>query len=108
MAPTNTSVHSEEGSTRNGCCQCLCPQGELQPPPASPGDSLRPAGRSGLGSYQITAFALVPGACEVLCAPFKREVFIFPSPVRLLKLSPTGLQPLGTYLSSAAPVGWGA
>lgn len=43
------------------CRLRLCPQGELQlPHPASPGDSPRPAGRCGPGSYQLTAFALVP------------------------------------------------
>ena len=74
------------------CPQCLCLQGELQPPPTSPGDSSRPAGRSGPGSYQITAFALGPRVHEILCAPFKSEVSYFPSPVGLLQLSPAGFQ----------------
>ena len=37
--------------------------------PASPGDSPRPAGRS--GSYQITVFVLGPSAHEILCAPLR-------------------------------------
>ena len=41
--------------------QCPCPQGELQLRPVSPGDPLRPAGRSGSGSYEVTAFSL--GQC---------------------------------------------
>ena len=65
---------------------------EPQLPPASPGYSLRPVGRPGPGSYQITAFVLGPGACEILCAPFKNEVSISPSPVGLLQLSPAGFQ----------------
>ena len=40
----------------------------LAPPPTFPGDSPRPAGRSGPGAYQITAFALGHRACEILCA----------------------------------------
>ena len=57
--------------------QCLFPQGKLQLPPFSPGDCLRPAGGSGPRFYQIIAFALGPGACEILCVPFKSEVFFF-------------------------------
>ena len=60
--------------------------------PTSPGDSPRPAGRSGPGSYQSIAFALHPGEWEILCTPFKSEVSISPSPVGLLRLSPAGLQ----------------
>lgn len=44
-------------------------------------------------SYHITAFILGPGPCEVfVCMPLKSEISISPSPVELLKLSPTGLQ----------------
>ena len=44
-------------------------------------------------SYQITAFTLGPGACEVfVCMPLKSKISISPGPVELLKLSPTGLQ----------------
>ena len=38
----------------------------------------------------MTASALVPGVCEILCALFKSEVSIFSSPY--VKASPTGLQ----------------
>ena len=58
----------------------------------SPGDSLRPAGKSGAGSYQITDFALGPGVHEILCVPFKSEVSNSPNPVGLLQLTPVGLQ----------------
>jgi len=30
-------------SSQNGCCQCLCPQGEFQFTPVSPGEAPRPA-----------------------------------------------------------------
>ena len=56
-------------------------------PPASLGDSLRTACRSAPGFYQITAFALGPSVCKILCAPFKHEVSTSPSPLGLLKLS---------------------
>ena len=58
------------------------------PPPASPGDPPRPAGRSGPDTYQIAAFALGPGAREILHAPFMSEVSISPSPPELLRSSP--------------------
>ena len=85
-----TSVHMVEAASKNDCHQCLYPQDELHLPVASLGDSPRLAGRSGPGSYQMTAFALGPRACEILCVPFKSEVSIFPSPVGLPKLSPVG------------------
>ena len=90
MVPSSISIHVVEGAPNNSCRQCLCPQGE--PPPASLGGSPRPAGRSGPGSCQITAFALGPGVCEILCEPFKSKVSISPNPLGLLKLSLTGLQ----------------
>ena len=94
MVPSCTSVHVVE-APQNGYHQGLCPQGYLQAPPphsASPGDCLRPAGGSGPGAYQNSAFALGPGAFEILCSPFKSEVSISSSRLGLLKLSPAGLQ----------------
>ena len=49
-------------------------------PLVSLGDSPRQIDRSGLGSYQITAFALGPGPHKILCALVKSEVSISPSP----------------------------
>ena len=92
MVPPSTSVHVVEGAPKDSCCQCLCPQGELQLPPASLGDSPRSAGRSDPGSYQMFAFALGPKACEILCVPLKSKVSISPSSLGLPKLSPAGLQ----------------
>ena len=75
------------------CHQCLYPQGELQPlSPTSSEDSARPASRSGPSFHHIMAFALGPGACEILCVPFRSEVSVSPNPVWLLQLSPAGLQ----------------
>ena len=41
-------------------------------------------GTSSQGFYPITAFALGPSAHEILCVPFKSEVFNSPSPVEVL------------------------
>lgn len=46
MTLASTSVPMGEGAPNNGCCQCLCPQSELQLPPVSPGDSPKSSGRS--------------------------------------------------------------
>ena len=79
-------------SPQNGFHQCLCPQGELKLPLASPGDSPKSAGCSDPGSFQIIASALCPGVCEILCAPFKNRVSIFHSTLALSRVSPAGLQ----------------
>ena len=39
----------------------------------------------------MTVSALGPEACEILCAPFKNEVFISHSPLTFMKVSPPGL-----------------
>ena len=49
-------------------------------PPASLGDSPRSAGGFDPGSFQMTASALGPRACEILYVPFKSEVSYFPQP----------------------------
>ena len=80
-------------------------------PPTSPGGSPRPKGRSGPGSYQITAFALGPSMCEILHAPFNCEVSTSPGPLGLPKLSrrwPSKTHALGACLPSSGPPGWGA
>lgn len=55
-----------EQASQSGCCQCLCPAGKLHLPPAFPRNSSRPADRSSLDSFQITASSLCHGACGVL------------------------------------------
>ena len=52
--------------------------------PASPGDPPRPAGRSGPGSYEVTAFSLGPCEHKTLCAPSKSGVSLSLSPVEPL------------------------
>ena len=81
-----------ERAPQNGFCQCLCPQGELQLPPTSPGDSLGVAGRFDLASGQITASALGSRGCEILYLSFQSEASISPSPLGLSEVSPTELQ----------------
>ena len=46
------------------------------------GGSLRSTGGSDPGSFQITASALVPRVCEILCAPFKSGGFLVAQSVR--------------------------
>ena len=83
------------------CHQCQCPQGEPQPPPppppSSPGDPPRPAGRSGRGSYEVTAFALGPIACKTLYAPSKSGAPVikphWPSKPNALRAPPPDVRP---------------
>ena len=77
---------------QKGCPQCLCPSVCVCSCLLSPGGSLGPAGRSDPGSFQITASALGPGACEILCAPFTSGVSISHSPLVVLKVGPTDPQ----------------
>ena len=84
----STSVHMVEWAPPYGCLQCLCPQGELQLPPVCPGGPPRSAGGSDSGSFQITASALDPRACEILCVPFKSGVSYFPQPFGSPKRKP--------------------
>ena len=92
MALASTIVFVVEQSSQNGCPQCLCLQGELQLPPASPGGSPRSAGGSDPGSFQITASSMGPGVCEILCAPFESGVSISLSPLGPSEVNSAGLQ----------------
>ena len=88
------SANKVEGRLQNGSQhQCPCGRmcspkwlppvsmfpGELQLPPVCPGGPRRSAVESDSGSFQITASALGPRACEILCAPFRSGV-CFPQP----------------------------
>ena len=92
MALVSSSVHMAEGASKNDCCQCLYSHSELQLPPAFPDDSWRSTYSSDPGSSQITAPDLGPRVCEILCAPFKSEISISPSPLGLAKVRPACLQ----------------
>ena len=63
----------DRSNSQNGCHQCPWPQGKMQSPSASQGDSPRPEGRSDWGSYHVTALALGPETCEILWVSFKRK-----------------------------------
>ena len=67
-------------------------QGELQLFSASLGVSPRSSGGSDPGSFQITASALAPGVCEILCASFKSGTSISHSPLALPKVIHARLQ----------------
>ena len=88
MVLVSTSVHMVEKTAPNGCHQCLCPQGKLQLPSASPGGSSRLAGGSDPGFSHITASALGLGAHEVLCVPFKNGVSVSHSSLALPQNKP--------------------
>lgn len=99
MVTTSTSIHM--GASRNHCPQCLCPQGELQLPLASLGDSSRPASRPDPGSYQIIALALGLRLYENLCVSFKSEVLKLLSLLGLPKCHwPSKQNALGAHLPS--------
>ena len=51
-------------------------------------DSPRSTGRSEPGSFQMTASALDPRVCEIVCVPFENGVSISHSLLDLLKLKP--------------------
>ena len=70
------------------CHQCPFPHSEPQLTSASPGDPPREAGKSGLGSHRVTAFALGAGVHETLCVASEIGVSVSPSSVGL----PAGLQ----------------
>lgn len=63
-----------EQSPRIGGGQNLCPQGEFQLPPASPGGSPRLASGSDSRSFKIIASAWELEACENLHVPFENRV----------------------------------
>lgn len=77
------------GAPQNGFHQHLCPQGELHLPPISLEGSPRSASGSETGPFQITAYALVLGACVIFHASFY-ESSLFP--MALLFASPADLQ----------------
>ena len=64
-------------TSQNFCCQCPCPRGEPQPPPASAGDLPTLAGRSGSVSYGVTAPSPLVLICTLLrvCPPRVESLF---------------------------------
>ena len=88
MVLARTSVHVVEQAPQNGCCQYLCPQGELPLPLASLKGSLRSARGSDQGTFQITPSNLGPRACKILCMLFKRGLSISQDTLASLKVSP--------------------
>ena len=84
--------------------------GWVQLPLASLGGSPRSTAGSDPGSFQIIASALGPGACEILYAPFKSEVY-FPWPSGSSKIKacqPSKPNVLVDHLPGAGLLGWGA
>ena len=79
MVLASTSVHGVEQAPKTAATS-VCPQCELQLPPASWGTTSS-AGASDSGSFQIAASALGPLAGGILCAPFKTGASISHSPL---------------------------
>ena len=67
------------------------PHSEPQPTPTSPGDPTVPAGRSGPGSYGVTALPQVPVHVKPCVRP-PRGPSVSLSPEELLHSSPAGLE----------------
>lgn len=88
--------------------QCLCVR--TSSPPASLGGSLRPAGGSDPGSFQITASAVGPGACEIWDVVISSELSISHSCLALLKVSPASFKALcsGASFSRFKTLGLGS
>ena len=78
-----------ERTSKNGCHQCLCPQGELQLHPAFPGDSPRSSGRSDPGSHHTLLLPWVPEYVIFYLYSVRMKILF---PLALLKLNPTCLQ----------------
>ena len=77
--------------------------------PVFPGCPPRTAVRFDPDSYGDLAVCPGTSACESLCAPFKNGVSVSPSPVELLRTSPTGLQCQmlqGLFLPVPDPYTW--
>ena len=92
MVLASTSVLVVKQAPKNDGWKHQCSQDELHLLPASLEDALRSASASDPGSFQLTASALGPGACEILCVPFKSGVYISYSPLAFPKISPSGPQ----------------
>ena len=73
----STRVFMVIGAPQNGCHHHLCPQGELHLPPVSLEGLPRSASGSDTGPFQITAYALVLGACVIFHAPFYESSLYF-------------------------------
>ena len=73
MALTSTRVLIER-APQNGCHPCLCTQGELQLLPASLGHSLRSAGGSDPGFFQITDSTMGLEVCNIWHSFFESRV----------------------------------
>ena len=81
-------------TSQNFCCQCPCPHGEPQLPPASTGDSPILAGRSGSVLQGHCSFPLGPDTHTTLCVPSKNGVSVSPSPVEVLQSNLASLHSL--------------
>ena len=76
--------------------------------PLLPQNTPRPAGRSALGSYEVAAFSLGPGAHKTLCA-LQEWSFYFPQSCGVLAIKPhwpSKPNALGAPPPNARPPDW--
>ena len=93
------------------CHQCPHAQREPQLAPASIGDLLRPAGRSGPRSYEVTAFALCPSVQRTPVCALQDWGLYFPLSCVFPAIKPCWLpkpNSLGAPLPYSGPPGRGA
>lgn len=95
MVLTSINIHVVEGAPKNGCHQCICPQGEplLNPPPSLHLQEAPQDKQVGLAQAPIK-LPLLPWVLEHerFCAHRLSEVAFPHSPVGLPKLSPASSQ----------------
>ena len=87
---------------------CLCPCIEPQSPPTSTGDSPIPPGRSGLGSYEVTALSPGSWCTQDLVCSLQEWSFCFPKSCGVPAIKPHwSLKPdtLGAPPPDATPPG---
>lgn len=95
---------------QSGCCQCLCPQGDLRLPPNFPRSFPIAVGGTDPGFFWITVSVLSSGVCELLCSPFKSGLY-FQQPYGSPESKPRWPSPsdiLVIPLPGVEPSGWGA
>ena len=77
--PALVSTQWIEGAPQNGCHQCLCPQAELQPPPAPPPQEILQDQQVGLAQAPIKLLLLLWAVEHLrLCMHPLRVAFLFP------------------------------
>ena len=83
-----------KSTSQNFCCQCPCPQGEPQSPPASAEDPPTPPGRSGSVSPGVTAPSPGSQCTHYFVCTLQEWSVCFPQSCQSPASNPTSLQSL--------------